>query len=120
MKIGTDMVSIKRVESMIQSFDSFVEHTFTKREIEEAGHRPNPAEYLAARFAVKEAVYKALSHTCGNYDLRTTETLNHPDGTPYVVMSEELKRLLERGGFSVIEVSITTEGEYALAFVLVY
>ncbi|MGI5887823.1 MAG: holo-ACP synthase [Oscillospiraceae bacterium] len=121
--IGVDAVSIDNMKRIIESSGSldksaFVSHTFTRREIEEAGG--NAAEYLAARFAVKEAVFKALAHLLPEktFDLRLIESSHHEDGSPYVVINEFTSGLMEKANVRSLELSVTTEDNMAIAFVV--
>lgn len=113
------MVDIREVERFLQS-PAYAKHTFTEREQEEAGRRPKPAEYFAARFAAKEAVFKSIAHLTvkKGFDLRIVETLNREDGSPEVVMNEKLRSLLDEAGVQTLHISITTETDYAVAFVV--
>lgn len=117
--IGVDMVNISEIERFMKQ-QGFVKHTFTKQEAAVSEEVPNSAEYLAARFAAKEAVFKAVGHLtkAKEFDLRMVETLNEADGNPYVNVSEEIQILLEEAGITKLHISITTEGDYATAFVV--
>jgi holo-[acyl-carrier protein] synthase len=58
--VGVDVIEIDRIESAIRRFGSrFLRKIYTPGEIEYCQGRPHPAQHFAARFAVKEAVYKA-------------------------------------------------------------
>jgi holo-[acyl-carrier protein] synthase len=119
--IGIDMTDVKEVERLMnQLANSFVQKTFTEKEVEISKSSPNPAEYLATRFAVKEAVFKAVAHLTKtkSFDFRIVETLNEDDGNPYINISSALQEILNDAGVNSLLVSITTEGDYATAFVL--
>lgn len=60
-------------------------------------------EYLGGRFAAKEAIYKATQAE----DYLAYSILNHPDGRPYVA------------GHAEIEISISHDGDYAIAMVMI-
>lgn len=112
--IGTDLCSISRVEKILNregEDGAFFRRTFTEAERMEASARHDRAQFYAARFAVKEAVAKALR--CRT-DLREIESLHREDGSPYVRLSENLQKL----GVSRLHLSITHEGDSALAFVV--
>ncbi len=78
------------------------------------------AEYFAGRFAVKEAVFKAVAHLTpsGHFDLRITETLHDKNGCPFITLTGPLAPVLAEAGVTALHVSITTEGDYAAAFVV--
>lgn len=79
--IGIDMVDIREMEKCLKN-PTFARHTFTVLEQQEAIKRANPTEYLATRFASKEAVFKAIANLTleKGFDLRIVETLNREDG----------------------------------------
>ena len=119
--IGVDMVDIAEIRRLLEPVDgAFFRRTFTEGERKAALGKKDMAEYLATRFAVKEAVFKAVGPRTKDkiFDYRRVETLNAPDGSPYVVVDDFLRPLLEEAGFREISVSITTEGPYAVAFVV--
>lgn len=122
LSIGVDMVDTEELRRQLgpEENGAFFRRTFTRAEQEAARRAKDMAEYLATRFAVKEAVFKALGkHTRDKvFDFRRVETLNAPDGSPYVVVDDFLRALMAEGGFTDLAVSITTEGPYAVAFVV--
>ena len=101
--------------------NAFVARTFSEAERTQALERADSAEFLAGRFAVKEAVFKALSpHAYGiPFELRMVESLDDKSGAPYVVLREDIKPVLEAAGATEVLVSITNEGDYVVAFALV-
>jgi len=121
LSIGVDMVDIGEIRRLLEPEDgAFFRRTFTEAERLASRRAPDAAEYLATRFAVKEAVFKALAkHTAAKgFDFRRVETRNAPDGSPCVTVDGFLRPLMEEGGFRELAVSITTEGPYAVAFVV--
>lgn len=119
--IGVDMTEIHEVQRLAEATGpSFVERTFTEKEREASQKTADQWEYLAARFAVKEAVFKALAHLTEKkaFDFRKIETLNSKDGSPCVTLTPMLRELMDEAGVDTIHVSITHEKEYACAFVI--
>lgn len=100
--------------------DAFIRHTFTQAERESAKERPRPEEYFATRFAAKEAVFKAMAHLLPDkiFDLRIVETLSHDDGSPFISTNAELRPLLELAEVDTLHISITTQDDFATAFVI--
>lgn len=122
--VGVDTASIGEIARYMESrgMDApFVRQNFSLREQEAAAARGRPAEYLAARFAAKEAVFKAVAHLLPSktFDLRLVETLNADDESPYVVRDGAFEPILVQAGVIEIHISLTTEGDYATAFVVV-
>ena len=121
--IGVDTAGygdFERYLSAGRADDPFLRRTFTERERAAAAERPRPAEYYAGRFAAKEAVFKALAHLTPEkaFDFRVVETLTDVDGRPYVNVNEKLGPILKAAGVDRLHISVTTEGEYATAFVI--
>ena len=120
--IGTDLCSISRIRRILDREGPdgpFIRRVFTPAERQEASGRHDAAAFYAARFAVKEAVFKAVSPAAGrNFDLRLVESLHHPDGSPYVSITDDLRPLLRDADVSVIHLSVTTEGDFAQAFAI--
>ncbi len=100
--------------------DAFIRHTFTQAERESAKERPHLEEYFATRFAAKEAVFKAIAHLLPDkiFDLRIVETLSHDDGSPFISPNAELRALLKLAEVDTLHISITTQDDFATAFVI--
>lgn len=117
--IGVDMVDIRDIKKYLKN-PSFEKHTFTDLEQQEAKKRANLAEYYATRFAAKEAVFKSIAYLTKTkgFDLRIVETLNREDGSPQVIINEKLNAIMKETGVKKLHISITTETDYAIAFVI--
>jgi len=100
--------------------NAFVARTFSDAERAQALERGDSVEYLAGRFAVKEATFKALSRQRQEnlFELRVIESLDDENGAPYVVASERIAPVLAAAGASEVLVSISNEGDYVVAFAL--
>lgn len=118
--VGIDCVRI----SWLQGLDSrlggqLVGRAFTPGERALAETAGNYWEFLAGRFAVKEAVFKALSCERPNpFDFRQVETLRREDGCPQLNLASIPREAMEKAGARSLLVSITGEGDYAIALVL--
>lgn len=117
--IGVDMAEIAKLEDMdVRTNGAFVQRTFTEKEREEAEKSPDRWSYLAGRFAVKEAVFKALAPLHKTFDFRIVETLREPDGSPRIQPGEALESIMYAASVERLLVSITNEGGFALAFAI--
>jgi holo-[acyl-carrier protein] synthase len=58
--VGIDLIEIDRLERALRRHPRLEQRLFSEAEREYAGSRARPARHLAARFAAKEAVLKAL------------------------------------------------------------
>lgn len=119
--IGVDMVTASDMERRVARMSpGALARMFTPAELEASLLRGNRrAEYLAARFAAKEAVFKALAHSlpAGTLELRRIEVLNRADGSPYANTEEpSLAAAMRQAGVERVHLSITTEGDFACAF----
>ena len=120
--IGVDLCSISRIQKILDREGpegAFFRRAFSAAEREAASHRHDLAAYYAARFAVKEAVFKAVAPlTEKGFDLRIVESVHRPDGSPIVCMTDALRPFLEEAGIGTLHLSVSTEGDYAAAFVV--
>ena len=94
--IGIDVVEIPRMQRAIDAWgDHFLNKIFTDRELGYARSKKNPTHHIAARFAVKEAVAKALSTGwSGGFRWKDVEVENDPAGKPSVILYGRVKDLL--------------------------
>lgn len=84
VSVGVDIQEIAAFEDHADPSDlSFYERVFTRAERDWCNARPHPAQHLAARFAAKEAVVKALSEHA-ELGLEQVEVLRAADGQPRV------------------------------------
>ena len=119
MNCGTDIVNVDRVRKSIEQYgDKFKKRVYTDEEINYCeSRRMCKYESYAARFAAKEAVYKAISPTSEQNGVFTeVEVLNEENGKPYIVLHGELKKII---GDKKIEVSLSHEKEFAVAMVII-
>ena len=83
--IGIDIESIERFSRPeIISNKPFLNKIFTKRELDYSFSKKNPAPHLAARFAGKEAIFKALSSISMPINYRLLEIFNNKNNVPKV------------------------------------
>lgn len=116
--IGIDTVCISETERLIKELGAtYTQSIFTSAELRASENYAAPAEFLAGRFAVKEAVFKAVAHLTQEkgFDMRIIETLNEPDGHPVVIITDRFKPVIDEAGIGDILISITNEGDYATA-----
>jgi holo-[acyl-carrier protein] synthase len=77
-----------------------------------------PEKFLAGRFACKEAFGKALGTGMRGLNLSDICVLNGESGKPEMRLFSTAKNALEKSGARRVHVSISHDGEYALAFVV--
>ncbi len=120
MKItcGTDIIEIDRIKQSIETMgNKFLERVYTKKEIEYCENKKiQKYQHYAARFAGKEAVFKAISEYLNDkYSIgwKDIEILNDDRGKPEVKLLMEIKEIDQ------IDISISHCKLYALANVIV-
>ena len=109
--IGVDMVDISEFENLVKKLGiCFIEATFTKRGGAFCA-ASEPIRFLAERFAVKEAVFKAIAHhtKAKTFDFRIVETLDDEARKPYVSINDSFKLIVEEAGICSIMVSLAKE-----------
>jgi holo-[acyl-carrier protein] synthase len=72
--LGIDLLEIERLERALERHPRLAERVFTEAERDYAAARARPGRHLAARFAAKEAVVKALGLS-GGFGLREIEII---------------------------------------------
>jgi holo-[acyl-carrier protein] synthase len=121
-KVGTDIVSIERIEKAYARFGvKFLERILTADERAYVLSRNKGAvESLAGRFAAKEACSKVLGTGWRNLDWKEVEVVRHWSGAPGIVLHGRAKELAQRRGLTQFELSISHERQFAVAFVVAY
>ena len=119
--IGIDIVDIERVGRLLDRHgERFVRRVFTDAEERYAKRSAKPAERLAGRFAVKEAVMKALGTGKSQGILwRDVETVRGPMGRPEVTLHGNAHKYLKLLNGEKVHVTITHESGKAAAFVII-
>jgi holo-[acyl-carrier protein] synthase len=123
--IGNDLIDIRRIEKSLERFgDRFVQRIFTETEQKRSEGRATRAASYAKRFAAKEACSKALGTGLRRGVFwRDMGVVNLPSGQPTMKLTggaaERLKAMLPPGTEPFIHLTITDEGPYAQAFVVI-
>ena len=112
---GTDIIETDRIKDAIKS-DTFIKKIFTEKEIEYCESKKDPAriQSYAARFAAKEAIFKAISkvlHLDYGIEWTSIEILKEETGRPYVNLKIDNKK---RQNLK-IDVSLSHIKDYAVA-----
>lgn len=94
--IGIDIIEIERIKKSVDQYgEHFLKKIYTKTEIEYAQSKSNKYQHFAARFAAKEAIYKALSSDTDKvYSWQDVEIYNEVNGLPKVNFYGALKNYL--------------------------
>ncbi len=114
--MGVDIIEIERVEKALSRFgERFLRRVYTAVEV---GFCRGRAQELAARFAAKEAVMKALGTGARGVAWREIEVLPNRRGKPLVYLYGRAKARAEAIGLKGLDVSMSHSKEYAVAFVV--
>ena len=113
--VGVDVVDVARFTLALSRRPRMVERLFTVRERSDSAERP---ERLAARFAAKEAVLKALGSGLGDARFQGIEVQRQPSGAPVIVLYDEALALARSKGIAEWHVSMSHTGTTAAAFVV--
>lgn len=121
MRVGFDLVQVSQVAASMEGFGAAYERRlFTPLELEYAGcGETERAERLAARFAAKEAVIKALRLSNEGVDWRHIEVIKLADGDCDVLLHGRAAEIARRMGVERVLLSLSHDGDYAGAFVSV-
>jgi holo-[acyl-carrier protein] synthase len=118
--IGVDLLEVDRVERELRRDDPpFLSGLFSRSEIALAGRQRFPARYYAARFAAKEAVFKALAaDRLDGGSWREVEVLPAPGGQHEVLLHGKMRNLARELGVRRICLSLTHTRTLAAAGVV--
>jgi holo-[acyl-carrier protein] synthase len=114
--IGSDIFEIARMKRELGNLKAVL---FTSGEIEYCDSRHYPERHYAARFAAKEALFKALS-TGFRPDMNwhEAEIKNNENGQPYFTLYGKTSEIADRLGTKNIFVSLSHTEEWAAANVI--
>lgn len=120
MKIycGTDIIEIERIKKSIEEIgDKFLEKIYTEKEIQYCeSKKAQKYQHYAARFAAKEAAFKAISPILkdkAKINWKSFEVENDNEGKPYISLYNIDSSILES-----IDISISHCKNYAVAYVV--
>ena len=116
--VGTDIVEIEDFEQAVTTWkEKFLNRIYTELELDTC-QRKIPG--LAARFAVKESVLKALEGYIERFSWKDIQILSKTNGCPYVQMSGTVLQRAKELGISSFSISLSHSKKYAIAVVISY
>ena len=118
--IGIDIIEIDRIKNSVEKYgEHFLKKVYTQTELDYCLSKGNKYQHLAARFAAKEAVYKALttgwSKDVGWQDI---EIYNEPNGLPLVNLKGDLNSFLTDG--KSLKISMSHSRDYVACVAIIY
>ncbi|MFN7986325.1 MAG: holo-ACP synthase [Thermoanaerobaculia bacterium] len=117
--IGTDLLDVGRMaRELAREGAGFRDDVFTPAEVAYCESQANPARHFAARFAAKEACWKALGGAADGISLRDVEVERRAGGPPGLVLGGRAKAAAEALGVTRALVTLTHTSTLASASVL--
>lgn len=114
--LGTDMVEVDRIERAVARWGgAFVCRIYTQAEIARARPPLVRGPRLAARFAAKEAVMKALGAGRRGMAWREIEIVNDDQGRPLVRLHGGARRIADQQGVVSVLVTLSHTHDHAVA-----
>ena len=120
--IGIDIIDNNRIKSLLKN-NSFINRTFSKKEISISKRILNKTNFFSKRFAAKEAFSKALGTGFrNNLNFNDIEIVNDKLGKPYYLINNKIKQIIKKkkkvNKFKLF-LSISDEKDYSVAFIII-
>ncbi len=121
--VGVDAVDVARFRRVLDRRPSVASRCFTAAEQSDASGSADAVQSLAARFAAKEAVMKALGSGLGSFawtdvEVRRTTGTGASRNAPYLVLHGAANELAGARGAATLHLSLTHTDGLAMAFVV--
>lgn len=117
---GVDIVEVARIAASIEKHARFRDHVFLSSEQAYCEATAVPAVHYAGRFAVKEAVVKALrTGIVAQIGWRDIEVVRDGTGAPSIILSERTQRWADDRGVTAIHISLSHTHQHAMAQAIV-
>ena len=113
--IGNDIIEISRIKQAIERSERFLKRVFDKVEIEYFESRNMKPEFIAGRFAAKEAVAKALGTGFRGFTFKDIVIERNELGKPLVILKGRAKEIAAKQGDYRFFISISHSEENAIA-----
>jgi holo-[acyl-carrier protein] synthase len=113
--VGVDIIEINRIEEVVKRWGkTFLERVFTPAELKLCSNTAS----LAARFAAKEAVLKAIGACDKGISWQDIEILAENSGKPTVNLTGKAKLVADASAIYQVNLSLSHSKDYAVAFVI--
>lgn len=116
--IGVDVVEIERFRISLQRTPTMRERLFTSTELEYVAAKADPVPSLAARFAAREAVMKALGLGLGAFAFHEVWVERAESGAPSLAFDGRARELSDAAGVARWHLSLTHSDLVAVAYVV--
>ncbi|MFL7838729.1 MAG: holo-ACP synthase [Candidatus Promineifilaceae bacterium] len=116
LAVGVDLIEVARVkESLARYGQRFLDRIYTEQEQDYCNGR---VDRLAARFAAKEAVSKALGTGIGDTTWREIEIINEENGRPVLLLHGAAQELARTQNLETWSISLSHTEAYAISTVV--
>ena len=116
--IGIDLVDIERFRRSLERTPSMRTRLFTSIELDYVAPKADPVPSLAARFAAREAVMKALGVGLGAFGFHDVWVERAASGMPSLVVTAAAADLASAAGVTTWHLSLTHSDHVAAAYVI--
>jgi len=117
--LGTDISEVSRVKKSIETIEGFREKIFSAAEISYCEIKKNKFESYAARFAAKEAFFKAMGTGWRNgMAFNEVGIINDDLGKPEIILTGRALEEKVKAGITALHVSLTHTKDIATAVVI--
>src|SRR5215510_4638987 len=115
--IGTDIIEVTRIRASHEKFgERFLGRILLQGEIEYCLSHKDPAPFIAARFAAKEAVSKAFGTGIGKWlGWLDIEVLRKESGEPYIILHGKGRDLMQARNARQIHLTLSHTAQHATA-----
>ena len=116
--VGIDAVEVSRFRRSLQRTPGMRRRLFTDAELASLAPRADPVPGLAARFAAREAVMKALGLGLGAFGFHDVSVQIEPSGRPRLLITGRAAELADVAGVSSWHLSLTHVQSLAIAITI--
>jgi len=118
--IGCDLIEVERIACALERRrKAFYRRVFTEEEVAYSEARQDPALHLAARWAAKEAFFKALGTGLRGGSLHEVEVRNKPTGEPELLVWGRARKVMEKKHGKFVHISLSHVTGMAMAVVVI-
>jgi holo-[acyl-carrier protein] synthase len=118
--IGIDIIEVSRLEKELIRDDGFAANLFTQNEIDYCETKSRRAEHYAARYAAKEAFFKAFKTGWrGGLSYTQVEIIHDDLGSPGIFLHDKARELADEKNITNIHVSLSHLKDLAVAVVII-
>lgn len=116
--VGVDAVEIDRFRRSLERTPSMKTRLFTSEELEYVKPHDDPTPSLAARFAAREAVMKAMGVGLGAFEFHDVWVQRAESGRPTLAVTGRAEQIADELGVTEWHLSITHTDSTAIAYVI--